>query len=454
MPKPSRLPDVNEQQILDEFNLRLIRPEEHARCKELICRLHYLKNADLAGEQLCYVAEYQGQWLAIIWWSAPALHLKKRGQWIGWSYPQKRERLPFLAQNSRFLILADRQQLPNLATRVLARCCQRLSADWLAQHGHPVVGVESFVDSQLFRGTAYKAAGWTLLGQTVGYGRSAEDFYVLHDRPKQLWVKVLDRNLWAALKAPQLPFALAGYVRPQPKRCPVPANQIPALLDRLKDIPDPRGRRGRYVPWRTVLGIIVLAKLAGVPGGPSDVAAFAQRLTRPQRRHLGCLREEPTRRYQVPSESSYQRAMVRVDAVLFERVLVQWQNDLLGTDPDPLVVLDGKVACNAGKQNVVSAISVPSGRVHGVQPVKPATNEITAARQLIDRCELEGRLVSLDAIHTQAETARQLVLDKGADYLLTLKENQATLLQTAQTLVPGDFFPSGSSVATERHRPD
>ena len=443
MPKPTRLPNAVEQEVLEQFTLRLITsPEELARAKASVCELHYLKNADLAGEQLCHVAEYQGQWLALIFWSSAALHLKAREQWIGWSYAQKRERLLFLAQNSRFLLLVKRQEFPNLATRILALCSQRLSQDWLKTHGHPLVAVESFVDGQLFRGTAYKAAGWVLLGQTKGYARSAEDFYVQHDRPKQLWVKMLDRRLWEELKAAQLPASLAVYIRPQPKRCTVPANQIPDLLDQLQGIADPRGRKGRYVPWRAVLGIIILAKLAGVPGGPSDIAHFAQRLTQPQRRNLGCRRAPETGLYVVPSESSYQRALVRVEPLALEHVIVKWQNDLLGPDEDPLIVLDGKVAKNAGQQNVVSAISVPSGRVHGVQPVPEGTNEIIAARLLIQRCELEGRLVSLDAIHTQQETARLLVMDKGADYLLTLKENQAKILQTLQTLLPSDFFPS------------
>ena len=444
MPKPTRLPNAAEQQVLEQFSLRLLSvADELVRAKEFICELHYLKNADLAGEQLCYVAEYEGQWLGLIFWSSAALHLKAREEWIGWNFAQKRERLFFIAQNSRFLLLVKRQEFPNLATRMLALCTQRLSADYLKTHGHPIAAVESFVDGQLFRGTAYKAAGWTLLGQNKGYARTAEDFYVQHDRPKQLWVKILDRAAWQSLPAPQLPPSLAVYVRPQPKRCTVPANHLAGLLDRLKDIPDPRGRKGRYVPWRSVLGIITLAKLAGVPGGPSDIANFAQRLSQPQRRNLGCLRDEQTGLYTVPSESSYQRALVRVDPLALERVIVAWQNDLLGPDEDPLVVLDGKVAKNAGQQNVVSAISVPSGRVHGVQPVPKTTNEIIAARLLIQRCYLAGRLVSLDAIHTQTETARLLVLDKGADYLLTVKDNQEKLLQTLQTLVPGDFFPSG-----------
>ena len=443
MAKPIRLPNRTEQQVLNELTVRLLRPEEVPRAKALICERHYLKNADLAGDQLCYVAEHGGEWLALIWWSAPALHLKARERWIGWTHAQKCQRRHLVAQNSRFLILADRRHLPNLATRVLALACQRLSPDWLARHGHPLVAVESFVDGQLFRGACYKAAGWTLLGETSGYGRSAEDFYVRHNRPKQLWVKVLDPAGWRGLKAEPLPPQLALYVQAPPKRCPVKANHIPSLLERLQDVPDPRGRQGRFVPWLSIIGIIVLAKLAGVVGGPSDIAAFAQRLTKPQRRNVRCRRDPHTGQYEVPSESSFQRALVALDPLALERVVRQWQDDLLGPDTDPLVVLDGKVAKNAGQKNVVSTISVPSGRVHGVQPVPPGTNEITAARTLIERCPLEGRLVSLDAIHTQDETAGLLVQKKGADYLLTLKDNQPTLLKTAQTLLPGAFFPSG-----------
>ena len=81
----------------------------------------------------------------------------------------------------------------------------RLSADWQAQHGHPLVAVESFVDGQLFRGTLYKASNWTMLGPTAGFGRVAEDFYVRHARPKQLWVRQLEPQAREWLCPPQLP---------------------------------------------------------------------------------------------------------------------------------------------------------------------------------------------------------------------------------------------------------
>ena len=83
-----------------------------------------------------------------------------------------------------------------------------------------------------------------------------------------------------------------------------------------------------------------------------------------------------------------------------------------------------------------------------------AENEIPAARRLLSRLDLAGRLVSLDAMHTQHQTAAQVVLESGADYLLTLKDNQPTMLQTAQTLVKGDFFPSGPADSKTAYRPD
>ena len=80
--------------------------------------------------------------------------------------------------------------------------------------------------------------------------------------------------------------------------------------------------------------------------------------------------------------------------------------------------------------------------------VDQKTNEIPVARELFKRLELEGRLVSLDALHTQDETARALVLEHGADYLLTVKGNQPTVRQQIQKLVTAPqvvFFPSGAN---------
>jgi hypothetical protein len=73
--------------------------------------------------------------------------------------------------------------------------------------------------------------------------------------------------------------------------------------------------------------------------------------------------------------------------------------------------------------------------------VPAGTNEITTARVLLDVLPpLDGALISLDAAHTNAETARKVVIRKGADYLLPVKGNQPGLLEHAQRLLPQASF--------------
>lgn len=230
MAKPLRLPGIEEQRVLDESQIHLLLDrDQQDRWNELVIQQHYLRTATLVGERLRYVVSFQGQWLALLGWSAAAWHLAPREAWLNWSEDQRRSRLPFLAQNSRFLILADRTQFPNLGTRAMKLCLDRLSEDWQAHHGHPILAVESFVDGQLFRGTIYKASNWTMLGPTAGFGRVAEDFYVPHQRPKQLWVRALHPQAREWLSAAALPAPLQGYENPLPIRCDLASGQLGSL---------------------------------------------------------------------------------------------------------------------------------------------------------------------------------------------------------------------------------
>ena len=145
---------ASEQEVLDGIELRLIESNEQERFDHLIEEHHYLHTAEWVGARLFYVAEYKGQWLALLAWTAAAHRLKGREAWIGWDEKQRRRRLSLVANNARFLILPD-GHYPNLASRVMGLCLKRLSADWQARYAHPIVVVESFVDGQLFRGTSY-----------------------------------------------------------------------------------------------------------------------------------------------------------------------------------------------------------------------------------------------------------------------------------------------------------
>jgi hypothetical protein len=89
---------------------------------------------------------------------------------------------------------------------------------------------------------------------------------------------------------------------------------------------------------------------------------------------------------------------------------------------------------------------VPSQFYLGSALVDTKTNEIPVARELFGQLDLTGRWVSLDALHTQDQTARQLVMEQGAHYLLTVKNNQPTLCQNIAQLIPvppTGFSPSG-----------
>ena len=138
-----RVPEVD---LLGQVTVRLLAEHEVGQFNFYLEREHYLESSRLAGQWLRYVAEVDGQWVALLTFSAPALHLKGRERWIGWSARQRARRLGLVVNNSRFLVLPERQRYPNLASRVLWLVLRRLSADWQERWGHPVLVVESFVD--------------------------------------------------------------------------------------------------------------------------------------------------------------------------------------------------------------------------------------------------------------------------------------------------------------------
>jgi uncharacterized protein DUF4338/DDE family transposase len=454
MAEPLLLPKHEQPPFLDELEVRcVVDPAETQRWDDLVCEQHYLGNANLVGEQLRYVVTFQGQWLALLGWSAASFHLKEREKWLGWSNLQRRARLHLLAQNSRFVILADRGGWPNLASRALALVSQRLSQDWQATYGHPIAAVESFVDSQIFRGTAYQASNWQLLGQTDGFKRVAQDFYVRHDRPKQLWVKGLALNAPALLSAAVMPEPWRAYEKTPPVQCGIACEHLPSLFDRFRGLQDRRKGQGKRHRLATIFALIACAKLAGLPGGHRALHLYAKSLTKPQRRALHCWVNPRTGEYEVPSESSFYRALKVITPEEIQAVLEPWLTEQLGpVPPTELVAMDGKTLNHSGV-HLVAAITVPSLRCLGVQAVADKTNEITALRQLVGRLDLDGRLVEMDALHTQDETVQQLLYEKGADYVVTLKDNQPTLAATVQNLLPQGVSPSSGHARGQSQPP-
>ncbi len=437
-----------DQRLLDRVQVRLLEPGERKRFDQLLVEQHYLKNAALVGEQVRYVAESQDQWVALLAWSAGAYHLKARETWIGWTAPQKKRRLSLAVNNSRFLILHG-WHVPNLASRVMKLCLQRLSQDWTDRYGHAVLVAESFVDPQQFLGTCYKASGWTLLGHTQGSRRVRQDFYLPHDQPKQLWVRELCPGARTVLRGRNLPEPLRAVGAAHPPECPQRPEELVRMAEFFAGLSDWRKRRPDF-RLNSLVAVSLCAMLGGVCLGQRDLAAFAADLTVDQMEALRFPRDWTCRhrRYRPPGESSFFRLLTHVSPRQLEAALLAWQDHVLGRrDPaDDRVAFDGKELINSQGVEIVSAYSVRDGRWLGSEPTGEGSNEIPAAQELIRRADIEGSLVTADAMHTQTETARILVQERGADYLFTVKGNQKGVSETVRQLYQNlshAFSPSG-----------
>ena len=457
MKKPVRLPTDEQQFVLDQVQVRLIEPSERLRFDQLLDQHHYLGSLQPFGERLYYVAaDAQGQWLALLLFSAAAKHLKAREHWIGWTHEQARRRRKLVVNNSRFLVLPG-QSLPNLATKSLRLVLDRLSADWQAHYGHPVLAVETFVDPEQFCGTVYTANGWEELGLTDGWGRHRRDYYVKHDKPKRLFMRELRRKARRSLQAEHLTADLARVEAAVPARCTRRVKEIRSMTEQFKHVPEYRARVESYPLW-SLLTIVLLAVLCEAPRGQKDLQKFARGFSQAQRRALG-IRRNRRGRYPAPHQTTFCRLFQKAEGQQVEAAILAIQRQVRGqAPPADLIVLDGKEPKHGGGQIVLSAVTVPSQFYLGSAMVeKDKTNEIPVARELFPKLDLQGRLVALDALHTQAETARALVLEHGADYLLTVKDNQATVHRHIEQLVAApraDFPPSAADTDAGAHAGD
>ena len=447
MSKESRAPQSSASASLAEVQILLLSTAKaRGRARRLLAKHHYLGDVRAVGEQLFYaITDARGDWLGVLVFCAASRRLRARDRWIGWTEEQRRRRLPLVVNNCRFLLLPHKTFL-NLGSRSLRLTLDRLSADWQLRYGHPVVLVETFVDPEQFCGTVYSANGWQELGATDGFGRVRRDFYVQHHKPKRLFARELCRKARRSLAADQLKPSLALVeTKTRPRSTQTPA-QIRSLIQYLKSLPDYRKRIGVYPLW-SLVAICVLAHLCGAPRGQKDLAKFAKGLSRAQRRALG-IRQQEDGNYPAPSQPTFCRMMKHLDDDALEKVFLQVQEQIRGpAPPEELVVLDGKQPRHGGGHSVLTAVTVPSQHYLGSAMVDQKTNEIPVARELFKKLDLDGRKVSLDALHTQDQTARELVLEHGADYLLTVKDNQPTLRANIEKLLtapPADFSPSAN----------
>lgn len=434
-----------EKDFLRQVTVRLLAQDEVGQFNFYLEQRHYLESSRFAGQSLRYVAEVAGQWVALLTFSAPALQLKARERWIGWSPRQRARRLGLVVNNSRFLVLLERQRYPNLASRVLGLVLRRLSADWQERWGHPVLVVESFVDESHYRGTCYRACGFQAVGATEGFKRASRDFYQEHGQPKQLYLRELRPGGRARLRQARLSEELSAYEAEVTGPCPFRAPALESLWERLNALRDSRRGHGLRHRQRFVLACAALCTLMGACG----YRAFentCKKLTQRQLRALGGTPHEKDGRYYPPSDSTFQRVLNRVDSAAVARLIGQW---LAEQQIDALAQLavDGKVLRGSGRHDgkplqLLSAVTHHLRLSLDQVAIEQKSNEIPALQPLLKKLDLPpGTLITADAMHCQQQSARFITQELGGDYLFGLKGNQSGILDKAQRLLAQRGFP-------------
>lgn len=197
-----------------------------------------------------------------------------------------------------------------------------------------------------------------------------------------------------------------------------------SLIDHFSALRDPRQS------WKVLYPLpeILLVVLCGTLAGAEDFVEIRRWASM----HLGFLRRFLPFADGVASHDTLNDVINAIDGELFAECFGDWVANLREAEPD-IVAIDGKTSRRThdqgkgrGPLHLVSAWASRQRLVLGQQACEAKSNEITAIPLLLDRLALAGALVTIDAMGCQTKIA-QKILDKGADYLLAIKENWPSL---------------------------
>lgn len=446
---------------LQSLTVRALRPDEFERAGRFFDDEHYL--GDLAaGRGLLQVVEDAGRWVALLDWGQASWKLADRDAHIGWTQRQRADRLALVVQNRRFLVLAD-ARMPNLASRSLALATRALPEHWEAAHGHRPLMAETFTDIERFEGTAYKAAGWLPCGMSKGFQRADFD---RHGRLKKLWLKSLNRNSGRILTAIDLPkkYRLALNEQSPERDLPLKKGELMSLRDYLRDNFKDTRRANRTYPASSLLAFMAMALMAG----RNDLAAiqrYGRFLTQRQRRWLDFPCKRGTSIRKCPSYKALWSFVHGIDAEAFAACLNAWLGAHTGTLPRALA-LDGKwvrdraLSLCLSEHETGAPVAVGFARpgdagedTDASADTEKATSgkakregEQTVAKRLYKQTDLNGAVVTADALFCDQHQARA-VIEAGGDFVFQIKnENRQAYKAAEQTAVSGSpFLPTAKN---------
>jgi hypothetical protein len=158
----------------------------------LVGAYHYLGYQQPTGAQLKYLAWHGEGPIGCLSFGPAAFKIAPRDQVIGWTHERRQERLFWLVNNDRFLLLPW-VQVHGLASFILSQCLRRLRADWQAVYHHDLALAETFIQRDRFTGRCYAAANWRCVGQTRGRGRN-DRFFQSALPVKTVWLYPLRKD--------------------------------------------------------------------------------------------------------------------------------------------------------------------------------------------------------------------------------------------------------------------
>jgi len=369
---------------------------------DLLTRRHYLRSGQCNSNTIVHVIRRGREDVAILTWEPGVRRFfGMRDRMIGWSEPQRQQRLKYCAENRRFLLLVKE---PNLASRVLSHSEARLEQDAQKRFGHGFLLAETFVDpSQGYDGGCYKAAGWVNAGLTQG-GRGPQE-----RSKKHYFIKELKREALSKLKAPEL--SASDIENPRQSVLFLEQLDLAGLRKQLDTIPDYRKIQGQY-PLTSVLALIIGAVLSGATNS-AQISRWIAELSRELLRSLGCRR--------APSNPTIWRVLTKVDHCALKDVFCEWfkaQAKKIHVNRNlKLLSLDGKHLRGTEKMagcetNLLTLIESISGVLLDQVLVGEKTNEIPHAVPMLEAADLDAEtIVTADAMHTQTKTA-ELILKK------------------------------------------
>jgi predicted transposase YbfD/YdcC len=222
--------------------------------------------------------------------------------------------------------------------------------------------------------------------------------------------------------------------------------EVESLYARLERLTDKRHARGRRYPLALVLVAVILAKLGGETK-PEGIAAWAQLRVEVFRQAFGL------KHVRMPHANTFRRLLstvIRLEELV--GVVDSFLKDLLGAEVTSQYVIDGKTlrgarVAGAHKGPQLLAVYVPgSGITLRQLLIAETTNEIPVAQQALKSLDLQGKIVTGDALHTQRETS-EVILKGGGDYVWLVKDNQERLRQDIQLVFEPEICPPGHSPA-------